>query len=114
MNDKGQAAENFAAEYLKAKGLMLISTNYRSRFGEIDLIMQDGQSLVFIEVRLRKSKFFGGAEASITASKQHKKIVTTTAYYLQQDGNQACRFDVILMDKVDARQIDWIKNAFEA
>ena len=113
MNDKGQAAENFAAEFLKAKGLKLISTNYRSRFGEIDLIMQDGQSLVFIEVRLRKSKFFGGAEASITTSKQHK-IVTTTAYYLQQHGNQACRSDVILMDKVDARHIDWIKNAFEA
>ena len=113
MNDKGQAAENFAAEYLKAKGLKLISTNYRSRFGEIDLIMQDGQSLVFIEVRIRKSKIFGGAEASITASKQHK-IVTTVAYYLQQHGDQACRFDVILMDKVDARHIDWIKNAFEA
>lgn len=113
MNDKGQAAENFAAEYLKAKGLKLISTNYRSRFGEIDWIMQDGQSLVFIEVRLRKSKIFGGAEASITASKQHK-IVTTAAYYLQQHGDQACRFDVILMDKEDARHIDWIKNAFEA
>ncbi len=113
MNDKGQAAENFAAEYLKAKGLKLISTNYRSRFGEIDLIMQDGQSLVFIEVGLRKSKFFGGTEASITTSKQHK-IVTTAAYYLQQHGDQACRFDVILMDKVDARHIDWIKNAFEA
>lgn len=113
MNDKGQAAENFAAEYLKAKGLKLISANYRSRFGEIDLIMQDGQSLVFIEVRLRKSKFFGGTEASITTSKQHK-IITTAAYYLQQHGDQACRFDVILMDKVDARHIDWIKNAFEA
>jgi len=75
--------------------------------------MQDGQSLVFIEVRLRKSKFFGGTEASITTSKQHK-IVTTAAYYLQQHGDQACRFDVILMDKVDARHIDWIKNAFEA
>jgi putative endonuclease len=75
--------------------------------------MQDGQSLVFIEVRLRKSKKFGGAEAIITASKQHK-IVTTVAYYLQQHGNQACRFDVILMDKLNTHQIDWIKNAFEA
>jgi putative endonuclease len=113
MNNKGEAAEQIAAEYLIAQGLKLITSNYRSRFGEIDLIMQDGASLVFIEVRLRKNKRFGGAEESITASKQHK-IVITAEYYLQQHGNQACRFDAILMDKADAKSITWIKNAFEA
>lgn len=113
MNNQGQAAEDFAAEYLKAKGLKLIANNYRSRFGEIDLIMRDGESLVFIEVRFRKNKAFGGAEESITASKQHK-IIMTAAYFLQQQGNQACRFDVVLMDKLDAQHIHWIKNAFEA
>lgn len=113
MNNKGQAAEIIAAQYLNAQGLKLIARNYRSRFGEIDLIMQDGTSLVFVEVRLRKSKLFGGAEESITASKQHK-IVITAEYYLQQHGNQNCRFDVILMDKEDAQNVTWIKNAFEA
>ncbi len=113
MNSKGQEAEEIAAKYLKAQGLKLITSNYRSRFGEIDLIMQDGESLVFIEVRLRKSKAFGGAEESITASKQHK-IVITAEYYLQQHGNQACRFDAILMNKADAQNITWIKNAIEA
>ncbi len=113
MNNQGQAAERIAAEYLIAQGLKLIACNYRSRFGEIDLIMQDGASTVFIEVRLRKNKTFGGAEESITASKQHK-IVITAAYYLQQHGNQACRFDAILMDKADEKNISWIKNAFEA
>ena len=113
MNNKGQAAEKIAAEYLTAQGLKLITSNYRSRFGEIDLIMQDGASLVFIEVRLRKNKTFGGAEESITQSKQHK-IVITAEYYLQQHGNQACRFDALLMDKADVKSMTWIKNAFEA
>lgn len=113
MNNQGQAAEQIAAEYLTAKGLKLITSNYRSRFGEIDLVMQDGGSLVFIEVRLRKNKTFGGAEESITASKQHK-IVITAEYYLQQHGSQACRFDALLMDKADTKSITWIKNAFEA
>lgn len=113
MNNQGQAAEKIAAEYLTAKGLKLIASNYRSRFGEIDLIMQDGASLVFIEVRLRKNKTFGGGEESITASKQHK-IVITAEYYLQQHGSQACRFDALLMDKADTKSIMWIKNAFEA
>lgn len=112
MNSKGQAAEQIAETYLKAQGLTLMTRNYRSRFGEIDLIMQDGDSLVFVEVRLRKNKLFGGAEASITPSKQHK-IVITAAYYLQQYGSQACRFDAVLMDKENVQNITWIKNAFE-
>ena len=113
MNNQGQAAERIAAEYLTAKGLKLITSNYRSRFGEIDLIMQDSASLVFIEVRLRQNKKFGGAEESITASKQHKFVITAE-YYMQQHGSQACRFDALLMDKADTKSITWIKNAFEA
>ena len=81
----GNAAEQLATEYLQAQGLRLLTRNYRSRFGEIDLIMQDGKTVVFIEVRLRKSQNFGGAEASITSSKQHK-IVMTAEYYLQENG----------------------------
>jgi putative endonuclease len=111
--DIGNAAENLAAHYLQKQGLKPIASHFHSKFGEIDLIMQDGDTLVFVEVRLRKNKQFGGAEASITSSKQHK-IVMTAEYYLQQHGNKPCRFDVVLMDKVDLNHMTWIKNAFEA
>ncbi|MDP1996955.1 MAG: YraN family protein, partial [Gallionella sp.] len=66
MND-GAQAEQHAARYLQQQGLKPVAQNYRSRFGEIDLIMQDGATLVFVEVRLRRSANFGGAAASIDA-----------------------------------------------
>ena len=71
----GHQAEQLALDYLQSHGLRLLERNFRGRFGEIDLIMLDGHTLVFIEVRLRKSKNFGGAEQSITASKQNKLIL---------------------------------------
>jgi putative endonuclease len=67
----------------------------------------------FIEGCLHKNKTFGGSEKSITTSKQHK-IIIKAEYYLKQHGNQACRFDALLMDKADAKSITWVKNAFEA
>ena len=112
-SQQGDVAEALAAEYLRTQGLKHITSHYRSRFGEIDLIMQDKDTLVFIEVRLRKNTQFGGAAASITSSKQHK-IVMTAEYYLQQHGNRPCRFDAILMDGMDTKHITWIKDAFQA
>jgi putative endonuclease len=112
-SQQGDAAEALAAEYLKAQGLKHISSHYCSRFGEIDLIMQDKDTLVFIEVRLRKNSQFGGAAASINSSKQHK-IVMTAEHYLQVHGNASCRFDAILMDSMDTKHITWIKDAFQA
>lgn len=109
---QGNAAEKLAAKHLEKQGLKQITSQYRSKFGEIDLVMQDQDTLVFIEVRLRKNKQYGGAEASITSLKQHK-IVMTAEYYLQQHGNAPCRFDVILMDDLDANSIIWIKDAFQ-
>ncbi|HWU33944.1 MAG TPA: YraN family protein [Methylovorus sp.] len=111
MNSQGTEAEDRAAIYLQQQGLKLLTRNYRSRFGEIDLIMRDGSSLVFVEVRMRKSDRFGGAAASITAAKQ-QKLTLTASQYLQQHGNSACRFDAILLDQ--AYNIVWIRNAFEA
>lgn len=111
-SDAGKVAEELAATYLQQQGLTLLTSNYRCKFGEIDLIMRDGQSLVFVEVRLRSNASFGGAASSITAQKQ-RKIAMTAEHYLQHHGNQACRFDAILMDKAELRQIDWIKSAFE-
>ena len=113
-NNAGLEAEKLAATFLTSQGLKLIVQNYHCRFGEIDLIMRDASSLVFIEVRLRSNKSFGSAAASITPQKQ-QKLILTAQYYLQQNSEKnACRFDVLLMDKVDVSAINWLKNAFDA
>lgn len=113
MNTLGSEAENIAAIYLQQQGLKLLERNYQSRYGEIDLIMRDGKSLVFVEVRLRSSAGFGGAAMSITPSKQ-QKIIRTAEQYLQQYGTTHCRFDVILMNKTSKDGLEWISNAFDA
>jgi putative endonuclease len=112
----GNQAEQIAADYLKQQGLKLLETNYRCRFGEIDLIMRDNKTLVFVEVRLRSNAMFGGAVYSINSSKQ-KKLIITAEHFLQQHttlAKQACRFDAILMDKTSATDLQWIQNAFDA
>ena len=114
-NNAGLEAEKLAATFLSSHGLKLVAQNYHCRFGEIDLIMQDAKTLVFVEVKLRSSRQFGGAAASITPQKQQKMILTAQ-YYLQQAHfkiEPACRFDAILMTKTDLQQIEWIRNAFE-
>ncbi len=119
INNAGIAAEQLAATFLMQHGLKLITQNYHCRFGEIDLVMQDGKTLVFVEVKLRSSNQFGGAAASITPQKQQKMILTAQHYLQTQKlGDVACRFDVILMQSAnlaatDLKHIEWIRNAFE-
>lgn len=113
MSAAGNAAEKLAAAYLQQKGLKLLESNYRCRFGEIDLIMRDGKETVFVEVRLRSNAFFGGAGASITASKQ-QKLTRTAEHYLMQHGATPCRFDAVLLDALSNNNLTWLKNAFEA
>ena len=120
-NNAGLEAEKLAATFLMNHGLKLLAQNYHCRFGEIDLIMTDASTLVFVEVKLRTSNRFGGAAASITAQKQQKLILTAQHYLQTQIKNQsqiACRFDAILMNKIDLtlddlKHIEWIRNAFE-
>ena len=113
MKGDGTQAEKLAADFLQRNGLRLIASNYRCRMGEIDLILKDGATLVFAEVRLRSGSGFGGAAASITAAKQ-AKITRAAQIYLQQNRIDApCRFDAVLLDSLDAGRIEWIKNAFE-
>lgn len=113
MKQDGPAAERLAAGFLQRNGLRLVESNFRCRFGEVDLIMREGDSIVFVEVRLRSSAGFGGAAASITAAKQ-EKIVRAAQWYLQQTRSQAaCRFDVVLMQSLADGHVEWIKNAFE-
>jgi len=132
----GAQAELVAARYLRQHGLLLVVQNYHCRFGEIDLIMQDGKTLVFAEVRLRSSKDFGGAAASIDVRKQ-RKLVSTAQHYLSTLAHiPPCRFDALLMKPPSAQatlalqpkkprvndlnplfqeiDIEWIKNAFDA
>lgn len=99
--------------YLQRHGLILLKTNFHCRFGEIDLILQDADVIVFAEVRLRTNHYFGGAAASITQAKQ-ARIVKAAQLYLQELSSQPpCRFDVVLLDKLDVQRIEWVKNAFE-
>jgi putative endonuclease len=77
----GQSAESRAEAFLKTHGLKRVTRNWRCRFGEIDLVMQDGATLVFVEVRLRSRSDFGGAAASVTPAKQ-KKLLAAARQYL--------------------------------
>lgn len=109
---KGNDSEQYAASYLQQQHLTLLQKNYRCRFGEIDLIMRDGATLVFIEVRMRSSDAFGGAAASITSSKQMKLLHTARHYISRLNAEPACRFDVVLLSGADGRKVEWLKNAF--
>ncbi len=111
MNNRGKDAEARAAQYLQAQGLHIVERNYRSRYGEIDLIARDGTTLVFVEVRARSSNAFGGAAASITAAKQ-KKLTRTALHYLAAAGHTPrCRFDAVLLSN-NAAPVEWIRDAF--
>jgi putative endonuclease len=112
--NRGAQAEQWAAQYLSRQGLKLVEQNYRSRYGEIDLIMRDGEALVFVEVRLRGNADFGGAAASIDARKQQRIIRTAQQYLAGLPRTPPCRFDAVLMGDVQGGQVAWLKNAFEA
>lgn len=114
MNKAGVLAEQLAAQYLQQQGLKLLQTNYSCRFGEIDLILQDGETIIFTEVRLRSSQVFGGAAASIDARKQAKLVRTAQHYLSQLKRIPPCRFDAILMQSTNSENIEWVKNAFTA
>ncbi len=111
----GEDAESIALSWLETHGLTLVIRNYTRKCGEIDLIMRQGHDLVFVEVRYRKNRAFGGAEESITRRKQNK-IRKTAESFLQQYHSSKydqCRFDVIaITGPKDQFDIDWIKHAF--
>jgi len=110
MTQRGREAEQQAFDYLCRHGLIEVARNYRCRFGEIDLIMRDGKTLVFVEVRKRTSSAFGGALASIDARKQ-KKLLVSARHYIGSTGNiPDCRFDAVLLN--GDNRIEWIRNAF--
>jgi len=110
----GKQAENLACQYLQKNGLQLELANYRCKQGEIDLIMQDNDQLVFVEVRYRKNNHFGTGADTVDNRKQHKLILAANHYLsVTNKHNSACRFDVIsISGRIDFKNINWITNAF--
>jgi putative endonuclease len=106
----GDSKERLARDYLERQGLHLVAHNVRCKRGELDLVMRDGDTLAFIEVRYRASGRFGGAAASVDPRKQ-ARIAAAAAYYLQRHPTELpCRFDVVAVDAVG--KITWIRHAF--
>ena len=113
VNDRGEAAERLAEQHLCAAGLRVLARNYQCRLGEIDLVCAEGEVLVFVEVRQRRSERYGGAAGSITAAKRRRLLAAARHYLMRLGCLPACRFDVVLLRGVTP-QIEWIRSAFEA
>jgi putative endonuclease len=106
--NRGAAAEALAAEFLEAWGLTIVARNYRCRGGEIDLIARDGETLIFVEVRLRSDSAFGGAAESITAAKRRRLRFAAAHYLGRLKREPPCRFDAILFAALDPGRIEWL------
>lgn len=103
----GREAEARACAFLQQQGLILIERNFRCRVGEIDLIMRDAQTLVFVEVRCRKDRQFGGAAASVGRVKQQRLLRSASAYLSRLARPPACRFDLIA---IEGDALHWIRH----
>jgi len=107
---RGRLAEDAALAYLQQQGLQLVQRNFLCKGGELDLIMRDGHSLVFVEVRQRSSASFGGALASITPAKQRRMVLAAQIFLQRQQKLPACRFDAVA---IEGSQINWIRNILD-
>ncbi|HKI73999.1 MAG TPA: YraN family protein [Pseudomonadales bacterium] len=107
---QGNAAEDAALDWLEQQGLRVVERNFRCKMGEIDLIMVDGNVLVFVEVRLRTNPDYMNGAESISRTKI-RRLIRTATWYLQtrgQHGTMECRFDVVSLGS----RFEWIKEAF--
>ena len=114
--ERGARAEDVACRHLLDHGLRLVTRNYRCRHGEIDLVMRDGPTIAFIEVRLRSRTDFGSGAESVDARKQ-ARVLSSAEHYLQRHATLLadCRFDVVsILQSDDSFQLEWIRNAFNA
>ena len=112
----GDVFEQAALEHLQRAGLKLIARNFSTRFGEVDLVMRDSDSIVFVEVRYRRHRAFGGGAASVGAAKR-ERITRAAQAFLQAHPKLAslpCRFDVVAFDgEHNTAECEWLKAAFE-
>jgi putative endonuclease len=112
----GREAEMLACDYLQARGMTVVARNYRSRFGEIDLIMDDRDCLIFVEVRYRRQARYGSGAESVDPRKQ-ARIVACARHYLlchPRAAQRPCRFDVVAIGGGAKPAIEWIADAFPA
>lgn len=111
----GDKAERQAERYLYRRGLRVVKRNYRCRMGEIDLVMRDGDALVFVEVRMRRQSRFGDGIDSIGRHKQ-QRLIQAAHHFLMRHAtwrHAPCRFDVVGVER-NSDRITWIPNAFDA
>lgn len=114
----GTAAEQAAADFLKARGLTIVARNAASRRGELDIVAREGNTLVFVEVRLRANPRFGSGAESVDARKQQRLIRAATHYLSRHYGSHppVCRFDVVSLapasEKSPPYRVEWLRDAF--
>lgn len=106
----GAQAEELAAAFLVAHGLAIVTRNFRRRCGELDIVARDGETLVFVEVRLRRNASFGGAAESITAAKRARLAAAAGLYLARLAQTPPCRFDAVLLDALDPARIRWLRD----
>jgi len=106
----GREAEAIAAGFLAERGLHIVARNVRFRVGEIDLVAREGDTLVFVEVRLRRSHRYGGAAASITPAKRARLLRAVRGYLAGMRSYPNCRIDAVLLDRLDPGSIEWVRD----
>ena len=112
---RGRDAEALAQRHLQRRGLTAVTSNYRCRRGEIDLVMRDGDALVFVEVRFRSDPRFGAGAESVDLRKQARLIAAASHYLQRHPADGPVRFDVVAVAPGRLRpRIDWIRDAFRA
>ena len=110
----GARAETLAAAFLVARGLAIVERNFHCRRGEIDIIARDGEMLVFVEVRLRSRRDFGGAAESITPVKRARIAAAASFYLGRLARTPPCRVDAVLLDALDSGRIEWLRDIMGA
>lgn len=106
----GASAEELAAGFLAERGLAIVGRNFRTRLGEIDLIARDGATLVFVEVRRRRSSAaWGGAAGSVGPLKRRRLEAAARLYLARLRSEPACRFDVVA---IEGESCTWLRDAF--
>jgi len=111
----GAAAENAACDWLQTRGLQCLARNVRYPYGELDLVMLDDATLVFVEVRFRRSSGFGGSAASVDAGKRRRLALAAQAWLVENRkyAKAACRFDVVAVGgEAGELRSEWIRAAF--
>jgi len=109
--ETGRRAEDLASAYLKAKGLEILERNFRAKVGEIDLIAKDQDEVVFVEVRARSGRGYGGAAASVDSSKRRRLVRAARLWISARGWEGACRFDVVTLD---GARLEHLPAAFTA